>query len=277
MPAMRRVLIVGLVLVVAVAGAGGIYFYRLTAPVEVSDQPPVAPTLAMPGVASSPTRPVAAGATPVGSAVAAVAGTPGTPPVVGSPTTGRVYRIDPKQSRASYAVGETFFFENNRHFTAVGTTSAVAGDILIDRANPGASQVGEIVIDISQLTSDDSRRDNAIRRQWLESARYPKVTFKTTAIEGLPATIADGTPYAFKLIGDLTIRTVTRGVTWDVTATLDGDVLRGKATVQIKMTDFGFQPPRLADIGVEDEVVLTIDFVATGVSASLPTARGDAD
>jgi polyisoprenoid-binding protein YceI len=269
---MRRVLLGVLVLIVAAAGAGGIYFFRLTAPVEVSDQVPVAPTLAVPAGAASPTRPVAAGVTPVGSAGtpvgsagAVVAGTPGTPPVVASPVAGRVYRIDSKQSTASYAVGETFFFENNRHFVAVGTTSAVAGDILIDRVNPAATQVGEIVIDISQLRSDDSRRDNAIRRQWLESSRYPKATLKTTTIAGLPAALVDGTPYAFRLTGDLTIRTTTRSVTWEVTATLDGETLRGKATVPIKLTDFGIQPPKLVDLGVEDDVVLTLEFVAVAV------------
>ena len=277
---MRRVLIIALVLVVAAGGAGAIYYFRLTAPVEVSDHAPVAPTLAVPAAAASPTPVAAAVITPDGSAAATASGgsvatlapdTPGTPRPAGTPTTGRVYRIDPKQSRASYAVQETFFWENNRLFTAVGTTSGVAGDILIDRANPSASQVGEIVIDISQLTSDDSRRDNAIRRQWLESSRYPKVTFKTTAIEGLPATIAEGTPYTFRLTGDLTIRTSTQRVTWDITATLDGDTLRGKATLQTKMTTFGFQPPRLADIGVEDDITLTLDLIAPVVTATILT------
>jgi polyisoprenoid-binding protein YceI len=266
---MRRVLIIALVLVLAASGVGAIYYFRLTAPVEVSDQAPVAPTLAVPAAAASASPAASATATASSSSVATpVPATPGTPRPAGTPATGRVYRIDPKQSRASYAVQETFFWENNRLFTAVGTTSAVAGDILIDRANPSASQVGEIVIDISQLTSDDSRRDNAIRRQWLESARYPKATFKTTAIEGLPATIAEGNPYTFRLTGDLTIRTSTQRVTWDVTATLDSDTLRGKATLQTKMTTFGFQPPRLADIGVEDDIILTLDLVAPAVTAA---------
>ena len=90
---MRRVLIGVLVLLVAAAGAGGIYFFRLTAPVEVSDQAPVAPTLAVPVGAASPTRP-AAGSTTTGTATSAIAGTPGTPAIVASPIAGRVYRID---------------------------------------------------------------------------------------------------------------------------------------------------------------------------------------
>ena len=57
---------------------------------------------------------------------------------------------------------------------------------------PAQSQIGELVIDISQFTSDESRRDNFIRRQGLESATYPQASFKTTSITGLPDKVAVG-------------------------------------------------------------------------------------
>lgn len=178
------------------------------------------------------------------------------------PGSGRRYRIDPRQSRAAYTAEETFLFENNRFFTAVGVTRGIAGEIVIDRANPAASRVGEIVVDISQLTSDDARRDNAIRRTALESARYPLATFRTTALVGLPPTIAGGQTYPFQATGDLTIRTATRRVTWEMTATLNSETLHITATLKLKMSDFGVPPPRLSDLRVEDDLTLTLEIVA---------------
>jgi polyisoprenoid-binding protein YceI len=175
-----------------------------------------------------------------------------------------VYRIDPDQSQASYRVGETFF--DQRGFViAVGTTNAVAGDILIDPANLTASQVGEIVVDISQLRTDEPMRDNAIRRRWLESARYPLAKFNNAKIVGMPASTPDGQAFKFQITGDMTVREVTNSITWDAEATLEGDTLRGTATTKLKMSEFGIEPPSLLDLKVEDDVELTLEFVANAV------------
>ncbi|MGH2606861.1 MAG: YceI family protein, partial [Anaerolineales bacterium] len=89
-------------------------------------------------------------------------------------------RIVPEQSEVRYEVGETFFSESNRFAIAIGRTSGISGDILVDLDDPAASRLGEIVIDVSQFTSDESRRDNYIRRSGLESARFPLARFTTT-------------------------------------------------------------------------------------------------
>ena len=117
--------------------------------------------------------------------------------------------------------------------------------------------------DISTLTSDQNRRDNAIRRDWLQSSRFPTATFKATAIQNAPASYNEGEEATFQLLGDLTIREVTKPVTFDVTATLQGDTIRGEATTQIKMTDFGFEPPAIGNIlTVGDDTVITLKFAA---------------
>lgn len=269
---MKKVLL-GVAAVLAVLAAVAlVYLLQLTAPVVVSNTPPVAATLAVPtrnteasaGTTSSPVASVQADEATPTTLAARTAQTPTgpveTPP---SPAT-RVYRIDPDQSKATYRVGETFF--DQRGFViAVGTTNAVAGDILVDPANLPASQVGEIVVDISQLRTDEPMRDNAIRRKWLESATYPFARFSNTRITGSPATATEGQPFKFQITGDMTVRQATRPVTWDAEATLNGDSLQGKATTKLKMSDFGIDPPSLLDLKVEDDVELTLDFVANAV------------
>ncbi len=44
--------------------------------------------------------------------------------------------IVPLASEALYRVGETFFNRNNQFKIAIGTTHAVQGEILVDRAHP---------------------------------------------------------------------------------------------------------------------------------------------
>ena len=263
----KRILLGLLALVVVAAIAITGYTLWLTSDVEVSDAVPVAKTIVPPTAASAAP---AIAATTVPTNVPATQAPDSTAPTVApttapAPAAAQVYRIDATQSKASYKVSETFL-DGNRIVDAVGVTSAVAGDILIDRTTPANSQVGEIVVDISQLTSDSNRRDNAIRRQWLESAKYPLATFSNAVISELPAELSEGTPFSFKITGDMKLHDTTQPMTWDVTMTLQGDGLTGTATTAFKMSSFNVDPPDIAGVlTVEDDVALTLDIVANAV------------
>ena len=142
-------------------------------------------------------------------------------------------------------------------------TKGISGKVEIDRANPQNSRIGPVTIDISQFTSDSSRRDNAIRSRFLESGKYPLATFVTTQIEGLPTTIADGKTYPLKISGNLTVREVTKPVTFDANVRLDQNRLSGQAGTTVLMSDFGFGPISIAGIlKTEDQVNLALEFVA---------------
>jgi polyisoprenoid-binding protein YceI len=174
-----------------------------------------------------------------------------------------VYKIVPGQSTVSYTVGETFFNENNRFNTAVGTTPQVSGEVTIDSADPKNSSISPIEIDISQFKSDSSRRDNMIRNRFLESSRYPIATFTPTSIDGLPDSYTPGQELTFKITGDLQIKETTKPVTFDVTAMVDNNQLIGTASTTILMSDFGVGPIQLAGIlGTEDQVKLDMNFTA---------------
>jgi polyisoprenoid-binding protein YceI len=123
--------------------------------------------------------------------------------------------------------------------------------------------VGTIMADISQFKSDSSRRDNAIRQRYLESGRYPNVTFTPTQIEGLPQTYNEGQEIPLKISGDVTIRETTRPVVFDVLVKLEGDTLSGTANTTILMSDFGFGPiDILGMLKTEDQARLTLTLVA---------------
>lgn len=173
-----------------------------------------------------------------------------------------VFTIVPGESTVTYEVGETFLGDN-RFNVAIGVTPVLNGEVTVDLANPQSSQIGPLTVDISQFASDSGRRDNAIRGRYLESARYPIVTFTPTQIEGLPAAYTPGEQISFQVTGDLTIREVTRPATFDVTVQLVENTLQGQANTEFLMSDFGFGPISIAGmLNTEDLVKITVDFIA---------------
>src|SRR5439155_1704235 len=72
--------------------------------------------------------------------------------------------------------------------------------------------VALVVADLTGLTSDQARRDSAIRERGLETDRFPETTFTLTAPITLPSAPVRGTSYRVTATGDLTLHGVTRSV-----------------------------------------------------------------
>lgn len=253
---MRKHIWIPLVIVLALAsctsqGTPGSYSNPYGSTTTTSE-PTTLPTAASPTVGEA-------------EAQATVATTPEVVPATESQaqTGSSLFNIIPGESSVTYEVGETFFNDNNRFAVAVGKTTQVNGQIQVDQVNPQNSLITPIEIDVSQLQSDSSRRDGAIRDRFLESSRFPSARFVPTNIEGLPGSYSAGQELTFKVTGDLTVKETTRPVTFDVTARIEGDTLVGTATTTILMSEYGVGPITLAGIlGTEDEVKITLTFVA---------------
>lgn len=187
----------------------------------------------------------------------------------------RTFTIDPAASQASYTVDEEFFSgaverlgKTLGFFTAVGVTNQVEGQLVLAFGPSPILSGGEIKVDISALTSDDQRRDNRIREQHLESQLFPIAAFTPLAIENFPVNYVEGQPAAFSLVGEMTIRDVTQPMTFEVTATLEGDTLSGTAAGTLLMTDYGFDPPAIPNfMTAANEVLVTVDFTAVEVGS----------
>ena len=254
---MRKInlLLITLALLLAACAGQGV-----TTDQAATEAPAPAATAA---VTQAPVDPPAA-TLPPAATVAAPAATEASASPVAPDTGGAVtYKIVPGESSLTYEVGETFINDNNRFNVAKGSTPQVEGEIRLDKANPQNTQIGEITADISQFASDSGRRDNFIRGRFLESNKFPTVTFKPTNIEGLPEAYTDGQELTFKITGDLTVRDATKPVTFDVTAKADGESLTGVAVTNILMSDFGFGPISIGGmLNTEDQVKATLAFVA---------------
>jgi polyisoprenoid-binding protein YceI len=168
--------------------------------------------------------------------------------------------IDPSHSAITFSVRH-MMVSNVR-----GSFATFSGTATGDPASP-ANAVIEATIDATSIDTKDSKRDAHLRNpDFLDAAKYPTITFKSTKIE--PA----GTG-KFKVTGDLTLHGVTKPVVLDVegpSATIKdpyGNTRAGaSATTKIDRKDFGITWSKSMDGGglvVGDEITITIDVEAT--------------
>jgi polyisoprenoid-binding protein YceI len=183
------------------------------------------------------------------------------------PSTGlTTFQIVPAQTTASYSVYEDLIIQSKPNNDAIGTTHSVQGSFKIREGDSPLVAGMNIQVDLRTLQSDATMRDHYIQRNTLETDTYPYATFVSVSTEGLPANYTDGQTIHFQLIGNLTMHGKTNKETFDVQGKVVGNTINGTATSTIYMTDFGIQPPDLANIAMaQHKVVMTLNFTAKAV------------
>lgn len=180
------------------------------------------------------------------------------------PSTGlQTFQIVPAQTTASYSVYENLIFQNKPNNDAIGTTHSVQGSFRIRTGTSPLVAAMNITVDLRTLQTDSSRRDNFVRQNALQTESYPHATFISVSTQGLPASYSDGQAVHFQLTGNLTMHGKTNKEVFDVQGKVVGNTVTGTATSTIYMTDFGIQPPNLANIAIsQNKVLITVTFTA---------------
>ncbi len=180
------------------------------------------------------------------------------------PSTGlQTFQIVPAQTTASYSVYENLIFQNNPNNDAIGSTHSVQGSFKIRTGASPLVAAMNITVDLRTLQSDAQRRDNYIQQNSLQTDTYPNATFVSVSTQGLPASYTDGQTVHFQLTGNLTMHGTTNKEIFDVQGKVVGNTIAGTATSTIYMTDFGIEPPNLANIAIaQNKVVITLTFTA---------------
>lgn len=165
------------------------------------------------------------------------------------------------ESEARFVIDEVL---NNAPKTVVGATDQVAGELEVDTSDPSKTRIGVIQVNARTLSTDSEFRNRAIKNQILSTDQYEFITFTPTDLQGLPSSVTSGQSYTFKIVGDLTIKDVTKQVTFDVTATPESDTrLTGLAQTTIRYADYNITIPQVPQVAsVDENVRLEIEFVA---------------
>ena len=143
----------------------------------------------------------------------------------------------------------------------IGTTKDVSGRLVVESDGHLVRDSSRIVIQAGTLSTDQTRRDNYVRRRTLETDKFPTIELVPTTMTGITSPIPAGTTRNFALTGDLTIHGVTRPTTWQVTARADGADVVGKATTSFTFKDFNLEQPRVPIVlSLADTLRLEYDF-----------------
>jgi polyisoprenoid-binding protein YceI len=171
--------------------------------------------------------------------------------------------IDASGSHATYHAHEQLV-GRNLPSDAVGTSNAVSGSIVLNPDGSVDPAQSQIKVDLSKLASDESRRDNFIKGNTLQTNQFPTATFIPRQVEGLPTPLPTSGQATFQLSGDLTVHGVTRPATWQVTAQFDSGTVSGDATTEVNISDFGMSPPKAGPVlSIQDGLTLELAFTAS--------------
>ncbi len=210
---------------------------------------PAANTTAASTTASGTSASASAATAPASSAVAAKA-----------PAGASSYSITGDKSEAKVTVNEKFV-SAPLPSDAVLTTNAIQGQLFL---GPDTKPVegAKILVDLRTLKSDKAQRDNYIRTNTLQSDQFPLAEYVITGVEGWTGPLKEGQQSTFKILGNMTIHGVTKPITFDTTATMQGGTVTGTAKTAFKFEDFGLSAPSLATLKADNNIKLDLNIVA---------------
>jgi polyisoprenoid-binding protein YceI len=167
------------------------------------------------------------------------------------------WSIDASHSTTTFAV---------RHLvisTVRGEFTKTTGAVTIDDKDVAKSAV-EATIDANTISTREVKRDEHLKSpDFLDTAKYPTITFKSTKVEKAGKD-------KLKVAGDLTLHGVTKPVVLDIATSPEvkgmfGETRRGfSATTKISRKAFGVAFDKVVEAGpvVGDEVTVVLDIEA---------------
>jgi polyisoprenoid-binding protein YceI len=177
-------------------------------------------------------------------------------PVPGGLAGGSSWKIDPAHSHVEFAV---------RHLmisSVKGAFGDVQGTVWVDESEARTVLV-DITIQVASIDTRQEQRDAHLHSaDFFDAARFPTITFRSRMVEG------NHHDSEFRLVGDLTIRDVTREVMLDVSA--EGSLTDPwgaeragfSAQGKIDRTDFGLTWNQTLETGgvlVSNEVKISVE------------------
>ena len=177
---------------------------------------------------------------------------------IASVTYADTWNIDPAHTMVEFSV---------RHMmisNVKGVFQKTSGTITANGTDPNSVQI-DATIDASSIDTRVEKRDNHLKSPaFLDVAKYPTITFKSTKVE------PDGAD-KWKVTGDLTLHGVTKPVVIEVQNTAPIKDPYGKtragasASTTINRKDFGVsfnQPMETGGMLIGDDVAITIEVEA---------------
>lgn len=124
-----------------------------------------------------------------------------------APATTSTWNIDPAHSLLEFSAKHMMITN------VKGRIADVSGTLTIDEARPDRSSADVTIVAASLDTRSEQRDQHLRSADFLDVEQFATLTFRSRRVDG--ASVREGA--TFKVVGDLTIRNVTREVTLDAT------------------------------------------------------------
>ena len=208
------------------------------------------------------TQPVSANAPAATRAPAASVATPtvSNAPAASIPADAVIAFIVTDKSQARYRVREQLAGVNLPS-DAVGATKNITGTVL-GKMDGTILPQSVFRVDLRTLQSNDDRRDNFLRQSVLNTRTFPFAEFIPKQVKGLIFPLPTSGDIKFQLIGDLTIRDVTKSVTWEVEGKINGGEGTGTARTNFNFAYFNLTQPRVPLVlSIQDDIKLEVEGI----------------
>lgn len=158
-------------------------------------------------------------------------------------------------SIVGYRVEEVLFGQNTE---GVGRTKDVDATLTIENNTVTA---GSFTVQMATLMSDAANRDRQVNNRILETTKYPTATFVLSSPITLPADATSGAVVTATATGELTLRDVTKTVTFPLQAQVEGARFTVVGNITIVFDEWGIPEPSIPGISVEPEGLLEFSLV----------------
>jgi polyisoprenoid-binding protein YceI len=158
-------------------------------------------------------------------------------------------KLDPAKTRIEWTLGDVLH-------TVQGTFQLKSGSIRFDPQTGEAG--GAIVVDAASGNSGNGTRDSKMKREILETAKYPEIVFTPKHVSGYVAGQESST---VQVAGDFSIQGGTHALTLIMPVTLKGNSVEAHTKFVVPYEEWGMKNPSTLFLKVEKTVSISITAV----------------
>jgi len=155
-------------------------------------------------------------------------------------------KLDPAKTRVTWTLGDVLH-------TVEGTFALKSGAITFDAQTGEAS--GQIVVDAASGNSGNGMRDSKMKKDVLESAKYPEIVFTPRHVSGFAAGKESET---VQVAGEFTIHGGTHPLTLTLPITAKGSHVEAQTKFDVPYQQWGMKNPSTLFLKVSNTVQISI-------------------
>jgi len=158
-------------------------------------------------------------------------------------------KLDPTKTRVAWTLGDVLH-------TVEGTFQLKSGTIVFDPQSGEAS--GQIVVDAASGNSGNGMRDSKMKKDVLETSKYPEIVFTPRHVSGF---VAGKESVTVQVAGDFTIHGATHPLTMTLPITAKAGHVDCHTQFDVPYQQWGMKNPSTLFLKVSDTVQISITAV----------------